>query len=62
MTFGQVFAFDIETVPDVATGRVLLGLIVLVATFNVASTLARFEVMGSWTDRGTDGSAAWCST
>ena len=27
-----------------------------------ASTLARFEVSGSATDRGTDGIAAWCST
>ena len=27
-----------------------------------ASTLARFEVIGSVTDRGTDGIAAWWST
>src|SRR3954447_4476933 len=31
-------------------------------TFRVASTLAVFEVIGSWTDRGTDGMAAWCRT
>ena len=28
------------------------------STFSVASTLARFDVMGSLIDRGTDGSAA----
>ena len=32
------------------------------STFSVASTLARFEVIGSLTERGTDGIAAWCST
>src|SRR5262249_30273280 len=32
------------------------------STLSVASMLARFEVMGSETDRGTDRIAAWCST
>ena len=32
------------------------------STFSVASMLARFDVIGSVTDRGTDGIAAWCST
>ena len=32
------------------------------STFNVASMFARFDVIGSLTDRGTDGIAAWCST
>jgi hypothetical protein len=30
--------------------------------FSVPSTFARFAVMGSVTERGTDGRAAWCST
>jgi hypothetical protein len=29
---------------------------------SVASTFARFDVIGSATDRGTEGIAAWCST
>jgi hypothetical protein len=32
------------------------------STLSVASTFARLEVMGSVTDRGTDGIAAWCRT
>jgi hypothetical protein len=32
------------------------------STFSVAVMLARFDVTGSSTDRGTDGIAAWCST
>ena len=32
------------------------------STLRVASTLARFEVIGSFTERGTDGMAAWCRT
>src|SRR5947209_6369558 len=32
------------------------------STFSVASTLARFDVIGSCTDLGTEGIAAWCST
>ena len=32
------------------------------STFSVASMLARFDVTGSLTDRGTDGIAAWCRT
>ena len=32
------------------------------STFSDASMLARFDVTGSLTERGTDGIAAWCST
>src|SRR5437588_573920 len=31
-------------------------------TLRVATALALLEVMGSFTDRGTDGIAAWCRT
>src|SRR5258708_28244878 len=31
-------------------------------TFSVATALALLDVMGSFTDRGTDGIAAWCRT
>src|SRR5881409_1536652 len=31
-------------------------------TFSEASMLARLDVIGSWTDRGTEGMAAWCNT
>src|SRR5829696_9880582 len=32
------------------------------STLSVASTLARFDAIGSLTERGTDGIAAWCRT
>ena len=60
--FGSVGVLPYADDEPANTSRLTPASRAATSTLSVASTLARFDVIGSFTDRGTDGIAAWCST
>ena len=61
-TFGSVGALPYADDEPAYTRRLTLASRAATRMLSEASMFARFEVMGSCTERGTDGIAAWCST
>src|SRR5213083_2418778 len=61
-TLGSVAELPYAEEDAAYTTRLTLASRAATSSFSVASMLARLDVIGSWTDRGTDGIAAWCST
>ena len=60
--FGSVGVLPYSDEEPANTSRLTPASRAATSTFSVASMLARFDVIGSLTERGTDGIAAWCST
>src|ERR1043165_9170036 len=58
---GRVAALPYAEEDPAKTRRLTCASRAATSTFKVPVTLARFEPSGSFTERGTDGIAAWCS-
>ena len=60
--FGSVGVLPYSDDEPAKTSRLTPASRAATRMFSVASMFARFDVTGSFTDRGTEGIAAWCST
>ena len=60
--FGSVGVSPYSDEDPAKTSRLTPASRAATRTFRVPSMLARFDAIGSFTERGTDGIAAWCST
>ncbi len=59
---GSVGALPYSDEEPAKTSRLTPASRAATSTLSVASVLARLDAIGSFTDRGTEGIAAWCST